>query len=146
MNGATQVFWESVTNPNPNTHLRTYLIWRSDTRKIYEIRGKDASALSALGFTFVDTWDESQPEIPTACSTIAPPTGYIMPIRGFGKHWCTYNWWHAERWPNQPESAVTLTLQPVDNGVLMQVSGMPSGTFWVAIDANIGQATVRLIP
>lgn len=146
LNGAAQQYWANVTDTNPGTHYRSYMIWRSDTRNIYLIGGNDTTAYSAGGSVYNDSWDESQPDILPACSTLTPPTGYLVPVRGFGKLWCTYSWSNTLGWPDQAESAVTLTVQPVDSGVLMKVVGLPGGTFWVAMDFNSGQATVRLAP
>ena len=131
--GAVQEFWANVTDPNPNTHYRSLMIWRSDNREIYVIDGEDTTASQGAFMAYTDTWDEGQPEIYPKCAQMTPPTGYQLPIRGFGKVWCVNGLWDPIGWPNQRELGNTLLVQPTATGLLLQVpsSGV---TYLVVLD------------
>lgn len=141
--GAFQEYWANVDDVNPHTHFRSLMIWRADNKKIYVVRGQDTNAYRATVSVHADTWDESQPEVATACSTMEAPAGYRVPVRGFGKLWCNASLWTTVGWPAEPETAVTLTVQPTDDGLLMKVSGPPI-TYLVAMDFESGEATVLM--
>jgi RNA polymerase sigma-70 factor (ECF subfamily) len=131
--GAVQEFWANVTDPNPNTHYRSLMIWRSDNREITVIDGEDTAASRGTFGAYTDTWDEGQPEIYPKCAQMTPPAGYQLPIRGFGKVWCVNGLWRPIGWPNQRELGNTLLVQPTETGMLMQVpaSGV---TYLVVLD------------
>ncbi|MBC7228014.1 MAG: hypothetical protein H5T61_12425 [Thermoflexales bacterium] len=131
--GAVQEFWANVTDPNPNTHYRSLMIWRSDNRDIYVIDGEDTAASRGMFRAYTDTWDESQPEIYPKCARMQPPAGYQLPIRGFGKVWCTNGLWDPIGWPNQRELGNTLLVQPTATGLLLQVPAS-GGSYLVVLD------------
>ncbi len=137
--GAVQEFWANVTDPNPHTHYRSLMIWRSDTREIHVIDGEDTEASRGPFRVFADTWDESQPEIYPKCAGMEPPTGYQLPIRGFGKVWCTNGLWNPIGWPNQRELGNTLRVQPTANGLLLQVP-VSVGSYLVVLDSGAMRA------
>lgn len=122
--GAIQEFWANVTDPNPHTHFRSLMVWRSDNREIYVVDGEDTAASRGPFRAYTDTWDESQPEISPKCAQMTPPAGYQLPIRGFGKVWCTNSLWDSIGWPNQRELGNTLLVQPTAAGLLLRVPAL----------------------
>ncbi len=140
--GALQKFWTNVENPNPHARSRDYMIWRSDTRKIYALALGGEFGLQGPFMIYNDTWVESQPEVHPDCAGMTVPTGYQLPVRGFGKAWCENSLWTNVGWPNDREWGVTLLIQPTQNGLLIQVSGEPSGyRYLFALDFPAGKWT-----
>jgi len=132
--GAFQEFWANVDDPNPHTHFRSLMIWRSDNKEIYVIDGQNTDASEGMLLAFTDFWDESQDEVHPDCAAMVPPAGYHLPIRGFGKVWCENELWGPVGWPTSHEAAVTLLIQPTQTGLLMKVSGpIPTG-YLIALD------------
>jgi hypothetical protein len=75
---------------------------------------------------------------------MTPPTGYELPIRGFGKVWCENELWDLVGWPSEHESGVTLLVQPMQYGLLLKVSGpIPIG-YLVAMDYRAVWAVTRM--
>lgn len=146
LSGAFQEYWANIDHPNPHMQYRGLMLWRSDTSKIYVIRGQDTTAYEALITSYDDTFREGDPDIPAACATMTIPTGYLMPIRGFGKLWCAQSLWETLGWPRMAESAVNLTIQEMDRGLLIRVVGAPGGVRLIALEWSSGRATVYLVP
>ena len=146
MSGALQEFWANVEHVNPHMHYRSLMIWRSDTLKVYIVKGEDTDAFEAGVAVHDDTWVEGQPDVPDACKTMTAPTGYQLPVRGFGKVWCANEYWETIGWPALPESAVTVTVQDTDGGLLMKIAGAPAGTYFVAMDFDAQRATLTMAP
>jgi len=142
--GAFQEFWANVDNPNPHTHYRSLMIWRSDNREIYVIDGVDTNASEGMLLAYTDFWDESQPETPPACAAMTVPSGYQMPRRGFGRIWCTNSLWDPIGWPNVAEEAVSLRIQPMQTGLLLQVI-RPAGGYLIALDYRAVYAITRMV-
>jgi hypothetical protein len=142
--GAFQEFWANVDEPHPRLHFRSLMIWRSDNREIYVIDGEDTNASEGMILTYTDLWYDSQPEIHPDCAGMTPPTGYELPIRGFGKVWCENELWDLVGWPSEHESGVTLLVQPMQYGLLLKVSGpIPIG-YLVAMDYRTVWAVTRM--
>ncbi len=141
---AIQEYWANVDDPNPHMHYRTLMIWRSDNKKIYVITivetGPDTYAI------YPDTWNDSLPEEPPACSNLVVPQGYILPIRGFGKVWCDHQLYNTIGWPQQPEVGMTFLIQPMENGVLMRVKSGFATPYAIALEANSTHALVIQSP
>ncbi len=131
--GAFQEFWANVDEPNPHLHFRSLMIWRSDNSEIYVIDGENTDASEGTLLAYTDTWEEGQPDVHPDCDGMTPPDGYQLPIRGFGKIWCAAGLWEPVGWPVENEIAVTLFIQPMQTGLLMKVSGPPTG-YLVALD------------
>ncbi|MBN1179341.1 MAG: hypothetical protein JXD18_09025 [Anaerolineae bacterium] len=138
--GAFQEFWTNVDNPNPHTHSHDFMIWRSDTRRIYALAQYNEATLLGFLAPYNDTWDESQPDVHPDCADMDVPDGYQLPVHGFGKVWCEHDLWDTVGWPNAGETAVSLLIQTTENGVLVEVTGVPS-TFLFALDFTDGQWT-----
>jgi hypothetical protein len=132
-NGALQEFWANVDDPNPHTHSRSLMIWRSDNKDIYVIVGQNTDASQGGLLAYTDFWTEGMPNIPDACVEFLAPQGYQAPIRGFGKLWCENHLWDSVGWPAQPEAAATVLVQPMQTGLLLKVSAPPSA-YLVALD------------
>jgi hypothetical protein len=139
--GAFQEFWANWNNPNPHTHYRSLMIWRADTREIYVIDGENTDASRGALLAYTDTWEGSQPAIHPDCAAMTPPSGYQMPVRGFGKIWCTEDLEDEVGWPTLPEVQVDLLVQPMQVGLLMKVSN-PGGTSYLVALGN-GWAVTR---
>ncbi|MGD1996566.1 MAG: NBR1-Ig-like domain-containing protein [Anaerolineae bacterium] len=134
VSGAFQEFWANVSDPNPHTHFRSLMIWRSDEREIYVIDGQDTDASEGMLLAYTDFWEEGDDELHPDCAAMTPPSGYELPIRGFGKIWCENELWEQVGWPAQHEAGVTLLIQPTETGLLLKVSGpIPTG-YLVALD------------
>jgi len=132
--GALQEFWANVDDTNPHVHFRSLIVWRSDNREIYVIDGEDTEASTGMLLAYTDTWEESQPEVHPDCAGMTVPTGYQLPVRGFGKIWCVNDLWDPVGWPSEYEAAVTLLVQPMQTGLLLKVAGpVPTG-YLVALD------------
>ena len=131
--GAFQEFWANVEEVNPHLHYRSLMIWRSDNREIYVIDGEDTNASTGTLLAYTDTWEEGQPNVYPDCQGMTVPDGYQLPIRGFGKVWCYNDLEDAVGWPAENEITVTLLVQPMQTGLLMQVSGSPTG-YLIALD------------
>jgi hypothetical protein len=142
--GAFQEYWANVTDTNPHTHYRSLMIWRADTQEIYVIVGEDTDASKGTIMAYTDTWQEGQPEIHPSCAGMTPPTGYQMPIRGFGKVWCYNDLEDDIGWPDQAEVQVDLYVQPTQNGLLIQVTGSNVG-YLIAMDYRAVRAVTQFI-
>jgi len=127
--GALQEFWA----PNPHTHFRSLMIWRSDNKEIYVIVGQDMNASEGMLLAYTDTWAEGQPDVHPDCAGMTPPAGYQLPIRGFGKVWCVNELEGQVGWPAGPETAAILLVQPMQTGLLLKVS-LPTQGYLVALD------------
>ena len=127
--GALQEFWA----PNPHTHFRSLMIWRSDNKEIYVIVGQDMNASEGMLLAYTDTWAEGQPDVHPDCAGMTPPAGYQLPIRGFGKVWCVNELEGQVGWPAGTETAATLLVQPMQTGLLLKVS-LPTQGYLVALD------------
>ncbi len=143
--GARQEFWANVGDANPNMHFRSLMVWRSDTRQIYVIDGQDTSASQGALSIDVDTWDESQPVEHPSCTGMVVPSGYQMPVRGFGKVWCVNELAEPVGWPTQGEAAVSLLIQPTQNGLLMRVEPTGGVGYLVAVHFAADWAMTTLI-
>jgi hypothetical protein len=141
--GAGQEFRANVDDPDMATHFLSLMIWRSDTLRIYVLEGEDTEASQCSFEVFEDTYEDSQPEIPPACATMVPPSGYRLPIRGFGKLWCANAMWNTVGWPETSELGVDLLIQRTRNGRLMSVA-LPGKVYLVAIDAAAGRAVTLI--
>ncbi len=141
---ATQEFWANVDHPNPHLHYRSLMLWRSDNKMIYVITVSETGLDS---FTvYPDTWNETLPEIPPACSGMTVPTGYVMPIRGFGKAWCDHQLYNSIGWPQIAETGLNVLIQPTERGLLLQ-AGVASGTVYIAaLETATGKAYVLVNP
>jgi hypothetical protein len=126
--GAFQEFWANWNDPNPHTHYRSLMIWRSDNKEIYVIIGEDTDGSRGTILAYTDTWNDSQPAIHPDCSAMSPPTSaYQMPVRGFGKVWCVNDLEDDVGWPGDSEKQVDLYVQPTQSGLLMKVTGSGVG-------------------
>jgi hypothetical protein len=134
--GAFQEFWANWDDPNPHTHYRSLMIWRADTREIYVIDGQNTDASRGTLLAYTDTWEEGQPSIHPDCAAMTPPSGYQMPVRGFGKIWCTQGLEDEVGWPAQAEAQVNLYAQPMQVGWLMKVSNPGGTSYLVALGNN----------
>jgi hypothetical protein len=134
--GAFQEFWANWDNPNPHTHYRSLMIWRADTREIYVIDGQNTDASRGALLAYTDTWEEGQPSIHPDCAAMTPPSGYQLPVRGFGKVWCTQGLEDEVGWPSQAEVQVNLRAQPMQVGWLMKVSNPGGTSYLVALGNN----------
>lgn len=144
VSGAFQTFWANVDEVNPHLHYRSLMIWRSDTHFIYVIDGQDTDASEGVLLIYPDTWTESQPTIHPDCAAMTPPTGYELPVRGFGKVWCVHHLWDPVGWPADPEAAVSLLIQPTEHGRLIKVSGpIPIG-YLIAMDDPADWAVTQM--
>jgi hypothetical protein len=133
--GAFQEFWANVDNPNPHMHYRSLMIWRADTKKIYVIDGENTDASKGTLLAYTDTWEEGQPAVHPDCAGMTVPSGYQLPVRGFGKVWCTEDLVDEVGWPSQPEVQVNLLVQPMEVGWLIKVSN-PLGTSYLVALGN----------
>jgi hypothetical protein len=135
--GAFQKFETNPENPNPHARMGAFMIWRSDTRRIYALGfGSESGYPTQNGrwlSSYNDLWDESQPSVHPDCASMTAPTGYQLPVRGFGKVWCENGLWASDRlgWPRDREWAVSLLLQPTQNGWLIRVIDYPDGYDYV---------------
>jgi hypothetical protein len=120
--GALQEYWANVDDPNPHTHLRSLMIWRSDNREIYVIIGKNTDASEGTLLAYTDFWEESQPAVHPNCAGMTVPSGYELPVRGFGKIWCENNLVDQIGWPADSEEAADILVQPTQRGLLMKVA------------------------
>jgi hypothetical protein len=143
--GVLQEFWTNVEDPNPHTHYRSLMIWRSDNREIYVIDGEDTDASEGRLLAYTDFYEDSQPEIHPDCAGMAPPSGYRLPERGFGKVWCENELWDQVGWPSERESAETLLLQPMQTGLLLRVTAS-GGAYLVALDYRAVWALTIMVP
>ena len=50
------------------------------------------------------------------------PSGYELPVRGFGKIWCENNLVDQIGWPADAEEAADILVQPTQYGLLMKVT------------------------
>jgi hypothetical protein len=132
--GAFQEFWANVDNVNPHTHYRSLMIWRSDNREIYVIDGQDTDASQGMLLAYTDTWLEGDSETPPACAGMTVPSGYQLPVRGFGKVWCTNSLVNQVGWPSVGEVAVNLFVQPMQTGLLLKVTGPIPIFYLIALD------------
>ncbi len=141
---AIQEYWANVDDPNPHMHYRSLMIWRSDTKKIYVITivetGPDTYTI------YNDTWDESMPEEPPACSNLIIPQGYVLPIRGFGKVWCDHQLYNTIGWPQLHEVGMTFLIQPMEHGVLMRVKSGFATPYAIALETGTSHALVFQSP
>ncbi|MEA3310387.1 MAG: NBR1-Ig-like domain-containing protein [Chloroflexota bacterium] len=142
--GAFQEFWANVDEVNPHFHYRSLMIWRSDNQGIYVLDGEDTNASTGLLLAYTDTWAEGEPDVYPACQGLAPPNGYQLPIRGFGKIWCYNQLQNRVGWPAENETVVTLLVQPTQTGLLMRVSGSYLG-YLVALDYRAVRGWTRMV-
>jgi hypothetical protein len=134
-NGGLQEYWSNASNPDPATHARGLMVWDGDQSRILAIRGSSAQVGSATVAIFPDTWQEGEAEVAPACASLAPPAGYMLPIRGFGKVWCANKLGDTLGWPNRKETAATLYMQPTARGMLLKISAPDQATgYLVALD------------
>jgi hypothetical protein len=120
--GALQEFWANVDDVNPHTHFRSLMIWRSDNREIYVIDGKNTDASEGTLLAYTDFWEDSQPVVHPDCAAMTVPSGYELPVRGFGKVWCENDLVDQIGWPADPEEAADILVQPTQVGLLMKVT------------------------
>jgi hypothetical protein len=130
--GAFQEFWTNVNEVNPHLHYRSLMIWRSDNREIYIIDGENTDASRGMLLAYTDFWEEGMDHVPPDCAGMAVPSGYQLPVRGFGKIWCEEELWDLVGWPAEDETSVELLIQPTQTGLLMKVSGPMS--YLIALD------------
>ncbi len=141
---ATQEFWANVGNPNPHMHYRSLMLWRSDTKQIYVITVSE-TGLDSFS-VYPDTWTEGLPEEPPACSGMTVPTGYIMPIRGFGKVWCEHHLYDSIGWPQEAEIGLNILIQPTERGILLRATVASGSVYEAALESATGKAYVILHP
>jgi hypothetical protein len=132
--GAFQEFWANVSDSNPHTHYRSLMIWRSDNHEIYVIDGQDTDASQGMLLAYTDTWVEGDPETPPACAAMTVPAGYQLPVRGFGRVWCTNSLVNQVGWPSVHEVAVNLLVQPMQTGLLLKMTGPIPIFYLIALD------------
>ncbi|MCS7179252.1 MAG: NBR1-Ig-like domain-containing protein [Anaerolineae bacterium] len=144
--GAFQKFETNPENPNPQTHMGAFMIWRSDTRKIYALgMGSEYTSPTHNGRwlgVYDDRWDESQPPVHPVCAGMSVPSGFQLPVRGFGKVWCENGLWASDRvgWPRDREWGVDLLVQPTERGLLVRVRNYPDGYHYLfALDLPAGK-------
>lgn len=142
--GAFQEFWANVDNVNPHTHFRSLMIWRADNQEIYIIDGVNTDASEGGILAYTDFWNDSQPEVHPDCAAMTVPSGYQMPRRGFGKIWCENDLWTPIGWPAVSEEQVSLRIQPMQTGLLLQVI-RPSGGYLVAMDYRAIYAVTMMV-
>jgi hypothetical protein len=142
--GAFQEFWANWDNPNPHTHYRSLMIWRADNKEIYVIAGEDTDGSRGTLMAYTDTWAEGQPAIHPDCAGMTPPSGYQLPVRGFGKVWCVNDLEDDVGWPAVAEVQVNLYVQPMQFGLLMKVTG-PSVGRLIALDYRAVRAVTQFI-
>ena len=139
--GALQEFWKDYDDPA--LRRLSLMIWRSDETSIYVIVGEDQAASQGALLSYSDTWAEGQPEIHPDCAGLAVPTGALMPIRGFGKVWCTNNLVGVAGWPRIREDVATLLLQPTERGLLLQAS-VSGRTYRIAIHYGTARTVTQI--
>ena len=142
--GAIQEFWANVDNPNPHMHFRSLMIWREDNSDIYVIDGQDTDASEGLLMAYTDFWHEGLPEVPPDCAGMTVPTGYQLPIRGFGKIWCYNDLVGLVGWPVENEVGATLLVQPMQTGLLLRVPHPIIG-YLAALDYQAVYAVTMMI-
>ncbi|MDW8102959.1 MAG: NBR1-Ig-like domain-containing protein [Anaerolineae bacterium] len=131
--GAFQKFETNPENPSPHARMGAFMIWRSDIRVIYALGlGSEAHLPTHNGRwlgIYQDRWEESQPELHPVCARMSVPSGFQLPIRGFGKVWCENGLWASDRvgWPREREWGVNLLIQPTERGWLIRVRDYPDG-------------------
>jgi hypothetical protein len=145
--GAAQVFTANVDSQNPHLRYRTLMIWNRPYKQgeIYYVTLSETSPVQRL-YSHYDTWDESQPEVPPDCADMEVPTGFVRPIRGFGKLWCRNHLWQSIGWPRNPEVGLNFLVQHTENGRLMQLNGPLNETFSVAWRYDGNQAVIERTP
>jgi hypothetical protein len=142
--GALQEFWANVDHVSPHMHFRSLMIWREDNREIYVIDGVDTNASAGMLMAYSDTWAEGDPEVHPDCAGMTVPTGYQLPIRGFGKVWCVNDLVDLVGWPGQSEEGATMLVQPTQTGLLLR---MPAGLgYLLALDYRAVYAVTTFIP
>jgi hypothetical protein len=142
--GAFQEYWDNWDDPNPHTHYRSLMIWRADNKDIYVIIGEDTDGSKGSFLAYTDTWDGGQPAIHPDCGGMIAPSGYRMPVRGFGKVWCANDLVDDVGWPADAEAQVSLYVQPAEYGLLMKVTGTYVGRL-VALHYPAMRAVTRFI-
>lgn len=145
--GAAQVFTANVDSQNPSLRYRTLMIWNRPYKQgeIYYVTLSETSPVQTL-YASYDTWEEAQPEVPPDCADMEVPTGFLMPIRGFGKLWCDRELWKTIGWPRNPEVGLDFLVQHTENGRLMQLNGPLHETFTVAWLYDGNQAVITNTP
>ena len=142
--GALQEFWANVDNVNPHFHYRSLMIWRSDNKEIYVLGGEDTDASEGTLSEYTDFWEEGMPEVHPDCAGMTPPTGYQLPIRGFGKVWCEAELWDRVGWPSEHEEAATLLIQPTEFGLLIRVTTATKG-YLLALDYRAVRGVTMMV-
>ncbi len=142
--GAFQEFWANVDNPNPHLHFRSLMIWRGDEREIYVLDGEDTDASRGNFLAYTDFWEEGMPEVHPDCAGTAPPAGYQLPIRGFGKVWCENRLWEWVGWPAEHETEATLLIQPTEYGLLMRATTTHVG-YLLALDYRAMRGVTTMV-
>jgi len=132
--GAFQEFWTNIDEINPHLHYRSLMIWRSDNKEIYVIDGKNTDASEGMLYAYTDSWEEGQPHIHPDCAGMTVPSGYQLPVRGFGKVWCVNDLVDEVGWPSWNEEQATLLVQPMQTGLLLKVSNTTFTSYLVALD------------
>lgn len=145
VNGAFQEFWANVNAANPHLHYRSLMIWRGDKREIYIIDGEDTDASEGNLLAYTDFWEEGDPEVHPDCAAMTPPSGYQLPVRGFGKVWCENELWDVVGWPSEHEVGVEILMQPTQTGLLMKVSGPMPTAYLVALDYQAVRGVTQMM-
>ncbi len=136
VNGVFQLFETNAAGVNPPARMGGFMLWRADEGLISALGNGWASYMPAhdgdVLHVYNDLWDEGQPETHPDCASMAVPSGYQLPRRGFGKVWCENGLWDDTKlgWPGAAEAGATLLIQPTRNGVLIGVTGYPGGNPW----------------
>jgi hypothetical protein len=100
---------------------RGYLLWRSDTDKVYVFLMQSGSQRIAGEWWETPDymkWDGSDPD----GVGLSPPPGLYEPIRGFGWLWRTYLDGPDSQigWATDEEKGFCATIQPFDSGLLFR--------------------------
>jgi hypothetical protein len=141
--GALQEFISDAGASGATNRPRNLMIWRGDTREIYaliRLIERQESRLEVRSYR--DTWEEGQPQVPPACTSLSIPSGFRFPVRGFAKTWCGDRLAANLGWPIEDERAATLLIQPTQSGLLLRAV-YDNRTYFAAL--NLEQGTGAII-
>jgi len=91
-----------------------YVFWRGDTKMIYVFLSGSPNDTVGTWLQFPDTWNDGDPE-PTPAQSA--PSGFYIPVRGFGKIWReNENLRLSLGYAVEPEQAATGAWQAYEHG------------------------------
>lgn len=111
--GSSNIVWSSYT-----PFERGFTLWRSDTKRFYGF-------FNGVGWADVaDGWKDGMPEKPQH-SHGDPPPGLLVPIRGTGWVWATYeDFFKHLGWATSEQRGFCAEIQEFANGFIARESGV----------------------